>query len=100
MTSTNLLIILIVTILAKLSTQTPQPQYQQQQQQQQQQHYTIIASKQTNEIKPQPYAHYCGQAFVRAWRVACIVKQRYNLIFKRNSKGTQHKLISLRKFEF
>ena len=92
MTSTNLLIILIVTILAKLSTQTPQ--------QQQQQHYTIIASKQTNEIKPQPYAHYCGQAFVRAWRVACIVKQRYNLIFKRKSKGVQHKLISLRKFEF
>ena len=80
--------------MAKLSTQTPQ------QQQQQQQHYTIIASKQTNEIKPQPIAHYCGQAFVRAWRIACIVKQRYNLIFKRNSKGIQHKLISLRKFEF
>ena len=76
-----LLILFTITILVKFSTQTPQ-----------QRHYIVIASKQTNEIKHQPKVHYCGQAFVRAWRVACIVKERYNLIFKRNLKGISHSL--------
>ena len=42
-----------------------------------------------NEIKPQPRAHYCGSAFVRVWRIACLVKQRHNLVFKRiSTEGT------------
>ena len=68
-----ILTLLLLTVVVTLTIQSPPP-------------YTIVG-KLHNEIKPQQKVHYCGVAFVRAWKIACMVKQRHNLIFKRNFKG-------------